>query len=363
MSVHTDRRAALFERLPAELDAVALGPGPSLRYLTGYAFDRAAWGQEPPLFVVLTPDGGGAVLPELEAGAAARHLPGELCPYDDSPADAATALEAALDLTPPLGVESTSLRLREAGLLPGDPREFRDVAADLAALRARKDDRERALFREAGRITDDVLGAALEWLEPGVTERELERYVHKRVLDSDAEAVGSGVVTSGPRTAVVQTATTDRTLRAGEPVLIDTGVVHEGYYTDVTRTVVPGEPADRIADMHELVREAAAAARGAAEPGMTAADLDAVAREVIEDAGYGAAFHTGLGHGVGLDSHEPPVLEPGNDATLQAGNVVTVEPGVYVDNVGGVRVEDDVLLIEGGAETLTGLDRSIDAGG
>jgi Xaa-Pro aminopeptidase len=362
MSVHAERRAALFERLPAGLDAVALGPGPSLRYLTGYAFDRVAWGQEPPLFVVLTPDGGGAVLPELEAEGAADHLPGELCTYGNSPADAVTELEAGLDLGPPLGVEPTSLRLREASLLPGDSREYRDVSADLAALRARKDDRERALFREAGRITDDVLGAALEWLEPGVTERELERYVHKRTLDSDAEAVGSGVVTSGPRTAIVQASTTDREIDAGEPVLIDTGVVHGGYYTDVTRTVVPGQPADRIADMHELVREAAAAAREAAEPEMTAGDLDAVAREVIEEAGYGAAFRTGLGHGVGLDSHEPPVLEPGNDTPLEAGNVVTVEPGVYVDNVGGVRVEDDVLLVEGGAETLTGLDRSMDAG-
>lgn len=362
MSVHADRRAALFERLPSPVDTVVLGPGPSLRYLTGYRFDRAAWGQEPPAFVALTPDGGGAVLPELEAEAAAAHLSGALCTYGDSPADAAARLDAAVGLEPPVGVEPTSLRLREATLLPGPLGECRDVAGDLAALRARKDERERALFREAGRITDDVLGDALAWLEPGVTERELERYVERRVLDSDAEGVGSGVVTSGPRTAVVQTSTTDREIGAGEPVLIDTGVVHEGYYTDVTRTVVPGEPADRLADIHEIVREAAGAAREAAEPGMTAGELDAVARGVVEDAGYGAAFHTGLGHGIGLDSHEAPVLEPGNGTTLEAGNVVTIEPGVYVDNVGGVRVEDDVLLVEGGAETLTGLDRSIAAG-
>lgn len=358
MTVHADRRAALFDRLPE--GCCLLGPGPSLRYLTGYAFDRAAWGEEPPVVVALTPDGGGAVLPDLEADNAAD-LPCELFTYDDSPEEAAAELAAAVGLEG-AAVDPTSLRLREATMLPGDPREYRDASADIAALRARKDGRERELYREAGRITDDVLGATLEWLEPGATEREVERYVARQVLDSAADGVGSGVVTSGPRTAVVQTATTDRELRADEPVLIDTGVVYEGYYTDVTRTVVPGEPSDRIGDVHTVVRQAARAAREAAEPGLTAAELDAVAREVIEGAGYGEAFLTGLGHGVGLDSHEAPVLEPGNDAALEAGNVVTIEPGIYIDDVGGVRVEDDVLLVEGGSETLTGLDRSIGAG-
>ncbi len=359
MTIHANRRAALFDQLP-EGCAVLLGPGPSLRYLTGYGFDRAAWGEDPPVAVALTPDGGGAVLPELEADNAAA-LPCELFTYDDSPEEAAAALAAAVDLTG-AAADPTSLRLREATLLPGDPREYRDATPNLAALRARKDEREREIYREAGRITDDVLEAALEWLNPGTTERELERYVERQVLDSAADAIGSGVVTSGPRTAVVQTDTTNRELQADEPVLIDTGVVYEGYYTDITRTVVPREPTDRMRDVHTVVRKAAEAAREAAEPGLTASELDAIARDVIEEAGYGEAFLTGLGHGVGLDSHEAPVLEPGNDVVLKAGNVVTIEPGIYIDNVGGARVEDDVLLVDEGSETLTELDRSVDAG-
>jgi Xaa-Pro dipeptidase len=364
MSVRETRAAALFERLPAGVDAIALTPGPSLRYLTGYQFGRTAWGEASPFLFVLTRDLDAAtLLPELEVKRAGDALPGEFFMYaddGDDPATAADALASAVDLTPPVGAEFTTMRLQELALLALSPDDLVDVSDPVAELRARKDKAELGLYREAARITDEILGAAIETIEPGVRERDVERELVARVLESDADGYGSGVVTSGPRTAVNYTETTDRRIEEGDLVLIDTGVVYEGYYTDVTRTVAVGDPPEPLVEVHDVVRRAARVAREAAEPGMTAHELDRVAREMIEDAGYGDEFVTGLGHGIGLDSHEPPVLDREIETVLEAGHVFTVEPGIYLEGVGGVRIEDDVALRADGAEVLTSLERSIE---
>lgn len=364
MSVFRTRRRDLFDHLPADVTTVALTPGPTLRYFTGYQFDRTAWGEKSPFLCVVTDDDGIAtVLPELEIERAGEVLPGEFFPYTDdgdAPADAVAALASETGLSAPLGVDYSTMRLQELTLLDVDTDSMVDIGPTVTERRARKDQRERELYREAASITDDILRETLDQLSAGMQESTVEALLKIQTLKSDADAFGSGVVTSGPRTAINYTDTTDRRITDGDLVLIDMGVVYEGYYTDVTRTVVVGESEEQFTEVHDVVREAASRARRAAEPGMTAHELDRVARDVIEEAGYGDQFVHGLGHGIGLDSHEAPVLDQANETVLEEGHVVTIEPGIYIEGVGGVRIEDDVLLTDDGAEVLTELERSID---
>jgi len=142
-------------------------------------------------------------------------------------------------------------------------------------------------------------------------------------------------------------------------VMIDMGVVLDGYYFDITRTVAVGDPGDEARNIYEVVKEAARVSREAVAPDATYEDLDHAAREVIEDAGYGEYFPHRVGHGLGLEGHEPPYLADGNDDTVDVGNVLTIEPGVYVPEVGGVRIEDDVVLTEDGPEALTESPRDL----
>ena len=364
--VYETRRQRVFERVEPEVSTIILTPGPALRYLTGYQFDRTAWGQASPFLSVLTvSDGLATVLPELELERAGDALDGKYFPYNNDgrdPAAAVSDLTSDVDLSAPLGVDYSTMRLQELQLLQTDPGDMIDIGPMVAAERACKDEDERNRYRKAASITDEIFSEILSQLSPGMHESTVEELMKVQTLESEADAFGSGVVTSGPRTAINYTDTTDRRITKGDIVLIDMGIVYEGYYTDVTRTVAVGEPQEPFPDIHETVREAAAAARDAAEPGMTASELDGVAREVIANAGYGDAFVHGLGHGIGLDSHEAPELNGKNDRVLKPGNVVTIEPGIYIDDVGGVRIEDDVLITENGAEVLTQLGRDIDEG-
>ncbi|MFC7212614.1 M24 family metallopeptidase [Saliphagus sp. GCM10025334] len=366
MTIFEPRQAGLFERLPSDVDVALLTPGPSLLYLTGYDFNRTAWGQDSPFLYVLTRDLDGAVvLPELEMERAEPALDAEFYPYGedgDDPIDAVERVTTDYGVDVPLAVEYRTMRLQEYILLDSiaDLADTADLGAAVADLRSRKDGQELKLFRRACELTDEVLGETLQDVKPGMQEQTIDGMLRTRALQSDADAYGSGVVTSGPRTAINYTETTDRRIGQDDVVLIDTGIVFAGYYTDVTRTVAVGDPDGPFEEMHAVVRRAARQAREAAKPGMTAHELDAVARDVIEEAGYGEEFVHGLGHGIGLDSHEAPVLERGNDTVLEAGNVITIEPGIYRQGVGGIRIEDDVAITENGAEVLTSLGRSFD---
>jgi Xaa-Pro dipeptidase len=192
-----------------------------------------------------------------------------------------------------------------------------------------------------------------------MTEAEVLADLRKRALDSEAEAFGIGIVTSGPRTAMPHTSTSDREIEDGDPLMIDAGVLIEGYYSDITRTFAVGEPPAEWADIYEVVREAARAGREAVAPGVALQEADRAARSVIEEAGYGDAFTHRLGHGLGLEGHEPPYLVEGNEAPFEVGHAFTVEPGVYVEGLGGVRVEDDVVLTDDGLEVLTKTPREL----
>jgi Xaa-Pro aminopeptidase len=222
-------------------------------------------------------------------------------------------------------------------------------------LRAVKDDDEIALLRQACAISDGALTELFATLAPGRTEREIGRDLENRMLNHGASGIAfETIVATGPNSAVPHHRPTDRAVAAGDLLKIDFGALYEGYHADCTRTVVVGaEPADWQREIHDLVRAAQRAGRHALAPGVDVRQVDAAAREVIAEAGYGEAFSHGLGHGVGLEVHEAPLMNAESDARLADRTPVTVEPGVYLPGRGGVRIEDTLVVGEGAPELLT----------
>jgi Xaa-Pro aminopeptidase len=180
----------------------------------------------------------------------------------------------------------------------------------------------------------------------------LELEIEMRRRGADAKAFDF-IVASGDRGAMPHGRASDKLLRAGELVTIDFGAVKDGYHSDETVTVAVGRPSDRGREIHNIVRQAHDRAIAAVRPGISCRELDAVARDFIREQGYGSYFGHGLGHGVGLEIHEKPVVSPRSEAVVAEGMVFTIEPGIYVPGFGGVRIEDTVAVTANGCVTLT----------
>ena len=221
-------------------------------------------------------------------------------------------------------------------------------------LRAVKDPAELARMQAAARIADGALAATEPMLRPGVTEAQLQQ-----ALDDAIRAAGSSgpaydtIVASGPNSALPHARPTDREFQAGDLVIVDVGATVDGYRSDMTRSFVLGDPDEQAETMLEVVGRSQSAGVEAVRPGVKAGDIDGVCRSVIDEAGMGEAFLHGSGHGVGLDIHELPRVSSGSSAVLEPGNVLTVEPGVYFPGVGGVRVEDLLVVTDDGCRALT----------
>jgi Xaa-Pro aminopeptidase len=227
-------------------------------------------------------------------------------------------------------------------------------------LRERKDPGEVAAVRAACAAADAALSDVLALLRPGLTERAIADELEARMRRHGAQALGfDSIVAGGPNSAVPHHSPTDRPVAPGELLKLDFGAMVDGYRSDMTRTVVLGEPVDWKREIYELVEAAQQAAVEAVAPGVATTDVDLAARRVIESAGLGDAFVHGVGHGVGLDIHEAPALDAASTDVLQAGMVVTAEPGVYLAGRGGVRIEDTLLVTGDGAERLTLAPRTL----
>lgn len=360
---YTARVDRLFEKVPDEVDVVLLSPSKSLQYFTGLAMHQS---ERPTLIALFRDHSPAAVLPELEVPRV-KEVVSDIEPYSygDAP-DPAKAARGAFEqlaternLTDPIGVEFRSTRLLEKQVFAPDETQYLDIEPGIVAVRSRKDSEEIDRMRTAVTITGDILEEVFERIEPGQTEAEIESKIKRRVLESDADEYGVGVVTSGPRTANAHTNTGTRSVEGGDLVMIDTGVVYDGYYSDITRTVAVGEPSEELRDIYEVVREAAKEARETVAPGVACQEIDRAAREVVEEAGYGEYFPHRVGHGLGLEGHEPPYLVEGNEQPLDIGHAITVEPGIYIEGVGGVRIEDNVVVTEDGADILSTSPRSL----
>ncbi len=221
-------------------------------------------------------------------------------------------------------------------------------------MRAVKTPAEIALIRRAVAISDAAIAALPQMLRPGMSEKalawELEAYMRTHGADELAFPI---IVASGPNGAMPHAVPGERPLVPGEPIVLDLGARVEGYCSDLTRTVTIGRPDDRLEEIYGIVLAAQQTAEAGIRAGLTGKEADAIARQVIADAGYGDAFGHGLGHGVGLQVHERPGAGPRGEDRLEPGMVVTVEPGIYLPGWGGVRIEDLVVVTDIGIEILT----------
>jgi len=224
--------------------------------------------------------------------------------------------------------------------------------------RARKDADELAAIRRAVALTDDAYADLLTWIAPGMREDEVAaRCEYVQHLQGGARRESDTAVGSGPRSALPHCIASDRVLGRGEAVLLDLGCSVGGYMSDLTRTVFLGRPPEEFERIHRVVGEALGRAIERIRPGARGREVQAVAADHIAAAGYGDAFPHSLGHSVGLNIHERPGLAAFLTAPLEAGNVLTVEPGIYLKGRFGVRTEDIVLVTETGCETLTSAER------
>jgi Xaa-Pro dipeptidase len=357
----------LFERQQAAgLDCVALVPGPNLLYLSGLTLFMS----ERPIVSVYPIDGRPAlVLPELERGRAAGMTAGDvdLFSYGDEEGHhlAFARMAEALALEGKrIAIEYLHMRVLELRALQGaaPSASFCSLEETLPGLRVVKDRDEIAAIKAAIEITENALytviaGSRARDTLIGLTERQVAERLARETLSAGADAIAFMIVVAGPNGADPHAGPSNRRLQAGDLMTIDCGAVLNGYIADITRTFAIGQVEEEMRAVYEVVRQANAVGRAAARPGIAAQEIDRAARKVVEDAGYGEQFFHRTGHGLGLETHEPPYIVEGNEQPLVPGMVFTVEPGVYVSGVGGVRIEDDVLITEDGAESLTTFPR------
>jgi len=219
--------------------------------------------------------------------------------------------------------------------------------------RAVKDEQELAIIAEAVRIVDDAFAKLRETIRPGMSERDVAWRLEQLVREEGAEALSfPTIIASGPNAAKPHHGVSDRKIQAGEPIVCDFGAKYEGYCSDITRTICIGQPDAKFNEIYELVLKAQLTAELRILPGIEAKVGDQYARDVISQAGYGEQFGHGLGHGVGLQVHEAPTMGPSGELKLAPAMTVTVEPGVYLPEWGGVRIEDICFVRHNGLEVV-----------
>lgn len=221
-------------------------------------------------------------------------------------------------------------------------------------IRLIKTEDELTIIKQACKIADDAYEHILTFIKPGMTElevsNELEFFMRKQGATSSSFDI---IVASGTRSALPHGVATDKVIESGDFVTLDFGAYYNGYVSDVTRTLAVGEPSDKLKEIYQVVLDSQLLALEKIKPGMTGKEADAISRDFIASKGYGEAFGHSLGHGIGLEVHEGPGLSSRSDVVLEPGMVITIEPGIYLPGIGGVRIEDDALVTETGVEKLT----------
>lgn len=259
-----------------------------------------------------------------------------------------------------IGFESTNITYDqyEEWFAPAEGVEFVPTKGIVEGLRAVKDADEIALIKRAIAISDAAYAHIKTFIKPGMTEREvaweLECFIRTHGADATSFPL---IVASGPNGAMPHAVTSERVIRKGDAVVIDMGAMVNGYCSDLTRTLYLGEPDQKFREVYDLVLRAQLAAEKGIRPGMKGAEADAIARTIIAEAGYVEQFGHGLGHGVGMAVHEMPGLGQQSENILEPGAIITVEPGLYIPEWGGVRIEDMVCVTSDGVEVLTKADK------
>jgi Xaa-Pro aminopeptidase len=352
--IHAARRGRAQHKIAdSGADAALITSLPNVRYLSGLVSSNAA--------ILLPADGSGVLATDTRYGQAAERD----CPDIEvrverqlEPALAELAVERGYRR---LGFEAHDMTVERHSTLAelaGGP-QLVPLGRVIEELRTIKDIAEIELLARACALTCEAFAQLLSKIEPGRTERSFAVLLERSMVDLGAEGMAfETIVASGPNGAIPHHAPGDRAFEIGDLITIDCGARFGGYHADMTRTVALGEPAGWQREIYELVAEAQLAGVAAAVPGADVGDIDAAARDVIIAAGHGEHFGHGLGHGVGLQVHEAPMIGPGRTGTLEDRVPVTVEPGVYLPGKGGVRIEDTLVVrassgATGPAEILT----------
>jgi Xaa-Pro dipeptidase len=339
------------------LDAVYITRPVSIAYLTGFHAEP----YERLMALAVRPDRATLIVPALEQESAAKHSDQtEVVAWRDGE-DAYALVRAALEGCMEIGVEKEHMSMLAAEMLLARTaaREMVDVSPEIRRLRRIKHESEIEKLARAASITDAVTDEVINRLRPGQNELEVSVLISAAIGGQGGTLSFESLVQSGPNSALSHMRPTSRKLAAGDLVLLDFGAAFDGYHADTTRMAVVGEPSARQVEIHKLVLAAHDAAIAAVRAGTTTGAVDAAARQVIEAGGMGDRFFHRVGHGLGLEAHEDPSLDPGSSLVLEAGMVFTIEPGVYIPGWGGVRIEDDVVVERSGCRVLTNADRSL----
>lgn len=345
------------------VDAVALVPGANLTYYTGLHFHLS----ERPLVAIVTGEHLSIIAPVLEVPViqARPDLEVRLFTWTDEDGyqGAFNAAIRDLELTGKrIGVDDNTMRVFEDRAFEKADASLQRVSVgkNLLDLRANKDSGEVAAMRDAIGRSQDALDNLLDWVQVGHTEKEIARKLNDLLIAHGCTGLAfDSLIQTGPNSALPHGSVSDRALQEGEFLLIDYGGKVGDYPADITRTFIIGTPTDEQKKIYDTVLAANRAGIKAAKPGATCESVDKATREVIEAAGYGKYFFHRTGHGLGLEVHELPQIATGNQAVLEPGMVFTVEPGIYIPGVGGVRIEDNVVITETGAEVLTTFRRDL----
>ena len=354
-STHRDRlRRAASEAAERGVDALLITPSPDYLYLLGYAAPAMER-----LTCLVVPAEGDAVLvvPRLEEPLA-RHELGDLAegvdlvPWDETD-DPIRLVQTIVAGARRVAVQDQmwarfALRLRAAL----DPTELVEAGPTMSALRRVKSPQEIDLLRAAGAAADAAMAAILGERLTGRTEAEVSARIRELLLEAGHDTAGFAIVASGPNSASPHHVAGERRIETGDAVVLDIGGTRAGYCSDTSRTAFVGEPDPEFAALHAVLREAQAAACEAVVPGVPCGEIDAVARGIIDEAGYGEAFIHRTGHGIGLETHEEPYIVSSNAEPLREGHAFSVEPGIYLRERWGARIEDIVICTDAGGDRL-----------
>ncbi len=338
-------------------DGALISPGSNLYYLTGLKIHEAG---ERLTLLVVNPEGDFQILAPSLYENVIQDAPVTFWRDGENPYARLAEILKELDLlSGRILVENTMRADWLIGVLKLGSFEFHPLSILMRELRMRKDTKEIRLMEKAARVADNVFEEILSWDLTGMKERELALRIEIEIRERSDGISFEPIVASGENGANPHHEPGERKLRKGDMVILDYGAKWRGYCSDITRTIALGKPDERLIKVYEVVKEAQERAFQAVKEGIRAGDIDAMARKTIEEAGYGKYFTHRTGHGLGLDVHEEPYIGPGEGTVLENGMTFTIEPGIYLPCLGGVRIEDDVTVIGGRGKRLTRAEREL----
>ena len=347
------------------LHALALNAGVDLTYFCGLQFHLS---ERPVVLIICSTAESVLIHPELESEKVkSASIPLKSIAYGEDQSQWIKSFENAFELLQlkknNVGVNPTSMRFLELEYMKKASPESRFVSAAtiFSTMRIIKDPVEITSIKKAAEIAEIALKKTLQFIKIGKTEKEIANELTLQLLraGSDPELPFMPIVASGPNSANPHAIPTERKLASGDLLIIDWGARSNGYISDITRTFAIGFIQEELKNLSQIVEKANQDARRISNKGVTSHQVDEAARKVISNAGYGKFFIHRTGHGIGLESHEEPYIQEENQTRLDDGMVFTIEPGIYLPEKGGVRIEDNLVIENGQAITITSLPREL----